>query len=412
MVRPLHPRQHMLTWGHSDVQVLASSPCCQELTSPSYWALCSLLPPPDTCWMEWAGQLSQEAILGRTLCPGLDLEGGRWHALLGSFLEGQHASRLQAKPGPPSPSRSAPDWPGNLAWRCSQPDLCSVFLAGTSLVQHLMTVLIRRHSQLFSGKAPEGPAAPHGGPPCTVGWGSEEVLGDSQAEPSGLHPPSLRISSMDGAAVATLSRNSPRGRGVCLVTHGPGKRLQTPSSWKPSFGQSGSRSGSSSPEVPTASSSRNWLVNGLSSLRGHRRSSSGDQLKDSASQRLSTYDNVPVPSPGPSAPSVSSLAWSGASSCEASLGGSISSCSAYSSLHPEGTPEPSPVPSSIEELRSPDPGHSLEEAAVCLSSSEPIEPSSLARDPAPHSKVLQGLVAELRAELCRQRTEHELSVRR
>ncbi|XP_054584949.1 rho GTPase-activating protein 22 isoform X1 [Eptesicus fuscus] len=283
-------------------------------------------------------------------------------------------------------------------------------MEGTSLVQHLMTVLIRGHSQLFSGRAPEGPAAPHGGPPCTVGWGSEEVPGDSQAEPGGPHPPSLRTSSLDGAAVAALSRNSPRGRG---------KRLQTLPGWKASFRQSGSRSSSSSPEVPTASSGGNWLVNGLSSLRGHRRASSGDRLKDSASQRLSTYDNVPAPSPGPSAPSVSSLAWSGASSCEASPGGSVSSCSACrasdsacSSLHPEGTPEPSLVPSSSEELRSPDPGRSLEEAAVCLSSSEPSEPGSPARDPTPHSTALQGLVAELRAELCRQRTAHELSVRR
>lgn len=160
-------------------------------------------------------------------------------------------------------------------------------------------------------------------------------------------------------------------------------------------------------------------MNGLSSLRGRRRASSGDRLKDSASQRLSTYDNVPAPSPGPSAPSVSSSAWSEASSCEASPGASVSSCtacrasdSACSSLHPEGTPEPSPVPSSSEELRSPNPGRSLEEAAVCPSSSEPSEPGSPARDPTPHSTALQGLVAELRAELCRQRTEHELSVRR
>ncbi|XP_015415145.1 PREDICTED: rho GTPase-activating protein 22 [Myotis davidii] len=261
-------------------------------------------------------------------------------------------------------------------------------MEGTSLVQHLMTVLIRRHSQLFSGRVPEGPAAPHGGPPCTVGWGSEVVPEDSQAEPGGPRPPSLRTSSLDGAAVATLSRNAPRG---------PGK----------------------SPEVPTVSSGGNWLMNGLSSLRGRRRASSGDRLKDSASQRLSTYDNVPAPSPGPSAPSVSSSAWSGASSCEASPGGSVSSCtacrasdSACSSLHPEGTPEPSSVPSSSEELRSPNPGRSLEEAAVRLSSSEPSEPGSPARDPTPHSTALQGLVAELRAELCRQRTEHELSVRR
>nr|KAF6294099.1 Rho GTPase activating protein 22 [Pipistrellus kuhlii] len=290
-------------------------------------------------------------------------------------------------------------------------------MEGTSLVQHLMTVLIRSHSQLFSGRVPEGPAAPHAGPPCTVGWGSEEAPGDSQAEPGGPRLPSLRTSSLDGAAVAALSRSSPRGRGGRPAARGTGKRLQTLPGWK-AFRPSGSRSGSSSPEAPTASSGGNWLVNGLSSLRGHRRASSGDRLQDGAAQRLSTYDNVPAPSPGPG-PSECSLAWSGGSSCGASSGGSVSSCSACrasdsacSSLHPEGTPEPSPAPSSSEELRSPDPGRSLEEAAVCLSSSEPSEPCSPARAPAPPSAALQGLVAELRAELCRQRTQHELSVRR
>ena len=43
----------------------------------------------------------------------------------------------------------------------------------------------------------------------------------------------------------------------------------------------------------------NWLINGLSSLRGHRRASSGERTRDSgssssssSSHRLSTYDNV------------------------------------------------------------------------------------------------------------------------
>lgn len=162
-------------------------------------------------------------------------------------------------------------------------------------------------------------------------------------------------------------------------------------------------------------------MNGLSSLRGHRRASSGDRLKDSSSsQRLSTYDNVPAPSLVPSTPSVSSTAWSGASSCEASAGGSVSSCtacrasdsSACSSLHFEGALEPSPFPSSSEECRSPDLGRSLDEVGIGLSSSEPSEPGSPARDHEHRATALQGLVSELRAELSRQRTEYELSVKR
>ncbi|XP_045052012.1 rho GTPase-activating protein 22 isoform X5 [Desmodus rotundus] len=304
-------------------------------------------------------------------------------------------------------------------------------MEGTSLVQHLMTVLIHKHSQLFTSRTTEGPAYPHGGPPCTVGWGSKEVTRDSQAEPSSPSAPGLpshRTSSLDGATVAALSRNSPLGPGShCrLTTSGPGKRMQTLPNWKSSFWQSGSRSGSlkagsSSQEVPIISSGGNWLMNGLSSLRGHRRASSGDRLKDSStSQRLSTYDNVPAASLFPSTPSVSSSVWSGPSSFEASAGGSISSCtacrasdsSACSSLLTEGALEPSAFPSSSEDRRSPDLGRCLYEVGLCPSSSEPSDPGSPVQDRAHHSRSLQGLVAELRAELCQQRTEYEISVKR
>ncbi|KAF6107495.1 Rho GTPase activating protein 22 [Phyllostomus discolor] len=305
-------------------------------------------------------------------------------------------------------------------------------MEGTSLVQHLMTVLIRKHSQLFTARTTEGPASPHGSPPCTVEWGSEEVTRDSQGEPRSPRAPGLpshrRTSSLDGATVAALSRNSPLGPGSHsgLTTSSPGKRMQTLPSWKSSFRQSGSRSGSpkagsSSLEMPIISSGRNWFMNGLSSLRSHHGASSGDRLKDlSTSQRLSTYDNVPAASLFPSTPSMSSSAWSGASSFEASAGGSISSCtacrasdsSACSSLLTEGASEPSPFPSSSEDHRSPDLGHSLDEVGLCPSSSEPSDPGSLAQDRAHYSTTLQGLVTELRAELCQQRTEYETSVKR
>ncbi|XP_004408648.1 PREDICTED: rho GTPase-activating protein 22 isoform X4 [Odobenus rosmarus divergens] len=305
-------------------------------------------------------------------------------------------------------------------------------MEGTSLVQHLMTVLIRKHCQLFTARAEEGPASPRGGPPCTVGWGSEEVPRDGQPEPSSPSSPGLpshRTSSLDGATVAALSRTSPMGLGSrgSPATTSPGKKVQTLPSWKSSFWQSGSRSGSpkvgsSSLEVPIISSGGNWLMNGLSSLRGHRRASSGERLKDSgSSQRLSTYDNVPPPSGlFASTPSVASTAWSGASSCEASARGSVSSCtacrasdsSACSSLHTEGALEPSPFPSSSEGRRSPDLGHGLDEVGTCISSSEPSDPGSPTQDYARCSEALQGLVTELRAELCRQRTEYETSIKR
>eukprot|EP00069_Balaena_mysticetus_P003193 bmy_04265T0 len=304
-------------------------------------------------------------------------------------------------------------------------------MEGTSLVQHLMTVLIRKHSQLFTSRTTEGPASPRGSPPCTVGWGSEEVTRDSRAEPGSPSAPGLpshRTSSLDGAAVAAFSRTSSTGLGSrsSPAATSPGKKVQTLPNWRSSFRQSGSRSGSpkvgtSSLEVPIISSGGNWLMNGLSSLRGHRRASSGDRFKDSGSeQRLSTYDNVPLPSPFPSTPSVASMPWSGASSCEASARGSVSSCtacrasdsSACSSLHTEGALEPSPVPSSSEECRSPDLDHGLDRVGACISSSEPSDPGSPTQDFAHRTEALQGLVTELRAELCRQRTEYETSVKR
>uniref|UniRef100_A0A2K5RXA6 Rho GTPase activating protein 22 n=1 Tax=Cebus imitator TaxID=2715852 RepID=A0A2K5RXA6_CEBIM len=292
-------------------------------------------------------------------------------------------------------------------------------MEGTSLIQHLMTVLIRKHSQLFTAPTPEGPTSPRAGQQCAVGWGSEEVTRDSQGEPGGPSLPTHRTSSLDGAAVAVLSRTAPTEPGSRCS---PGKKVQTLPSWKSSFRQPGSRSGSpkgggSSLEVPIISSGGNWLMNGLSSLRGHRRASSGDRLKDSGSvQRLSTYDNVPPAGLVPGTPSVASMVWSGASSSESSAGGSLSSCTACrasdssrSSLHTEWALEPSPLPSSSEDPKSLDLGHSLEEAGTGASNSEPGSPT---RERVRRSEALQGLVAELRAELCRQRTEYERSVKR
>ncbi|XP_076690654.1 rho GTPase-activating protein 22 isoform X6 [Callospermophilus lateralis] len=293
-------------------------------------------------------------------------------------------------------------------------------MEGTSLVQHLMTVLIRKHSQLFTTPAPEGPASPSRVPQCTVGWGSEEIPSDSQGEPGGSSLPTHRTSSLDGPAAAMLSRTSPPSLGSQggPAATSPGKRVQTLPNWKSSFRQPGSRSGSpkagsSSLEVPIISSGGNWLMNGLSSLRGHRRASSEDRLKNSGStQRLSTYDNVPPPSLFPSTVSVTSTLSSreaSISSCTACRASDSSTCS---SLHTEWALEPSPLPSSSEDHRSLDLGHSLDEAGVGGgSSSEPKDPGSPTQDHSRHCQALQGLVAELRAELSRQRTEYETSLK-
>nr|XP_012600033.1 rho GTPase-activating protein 22 isoform X1 [Microcebus murinus] len=295
-------------------------------------------------------------------------------------------------------------------------------MEGTSLVQHLMTVLIRKHSQLFSASAAPAPAAPRGGPHCAVGWGPEEVSRDSQGGPGGPALPAQRTSSLDRAAAAVLARASSTGLGSRPAPAGPAKKVQTLPGWKSSFRQPGSGSVSpkgvgSSLEVPIISSGGNWLMNGLSTLRGHRRASSGDRLPDSDSaQRLSTYDNVPPPSLAPGTPSAASSAWSWPSWGEASAGASLSSCtacrasdsSARSSLHAEWALEPSPLPSDSEDRHSPGPGRSADEAG----GREPREPGSPVRERARRSEALQGLVSELRGELSRQRAEYELSMKR
>ncbi|XP_049996694.1 rho GTPase-activating protein 22 isoform X2 [Alexandromys fortis] len=295
-------------------------------------------------------------------------------------------------------------------------------MEGTSLVQHLMTVLIRKHGQLFAATSLEEPASSRGTVQGTVEWGSEEVPQDHHGEPGSPGLPTHRTSSLDGPAAAVLSRTSPPrlGSQTGPAATSPGKRMHTLPGWKSSFRQ-GSRSespkgGSSSLEVPIISGG-NWLINGLSSLRGHRRASSGDRLKDTgSSQRLSTYDNVPPSSHFPSTASVASMAWSAASS---SREASVSSCTACrasdsstcSSLHTEWALEPSPLPSSSEDHRSPDLGHSLEETCVGSGSSEPNDPGSPTQAHVRRCRALQGQVAELRAELSQQKTEYERSLK-
>lgn len=297
-------------------------------------------------------------------------------------------------------------------------------MEGTSLVQHLMTVLIRKHGQLFATPSFEEPASPRGTVQGTVEWGSEEVTRDHQGEPGSSGLPTHRTSSLDGPAAAVLSRTSPPrlGSQAGPAATSPGKRMHTLPGWKSSFRQQGSRSESpkgvsSSLEVPIISSGGNWLINGLSSLRSHRRASSGDRLKDTGSaQRLSTYDNVPPSSHLSSTASVASTAWSVASSSREASIGSCTACrasnsSACSSLHTEWALEPSPLPSSSEGHPSPDLGHSLDEACVGSGSSEPNDPGSPSQAHVRRCRALQGQVAELRAELCHQRIEYQRSLK-
>ncbi|XP_065263929.1 rho GTPase-activating protein 22 [Emys orbicularis] len=304
-------------------------------------------------------------------------------------------------------------------------------MEGTSLVQHLMTVLISEHGQIFAisqadaaGAQPEARSVLQR---SMVEWISEEDGEESRSEKSAPSPADLPSSSAmaPDAAPSSLAKNAPQEHGskATQPATSPSKRVQTLPTWKYSFRQQGARSvspklGSSSLDIPNLSSSGNWLMNGLYSLRGHRRTSSGERVKDSgSSQRLSTYDNVPSSSLSLSAHSIASTAWS-TSSCEISVVDSVSSCpacrasdsSALSSLRTEWATHGS---LSQSEVKTVDLENSMERFEMCISScSEQSDLAAASKDSARCSRALQSLVSELKTGLSKQRTEYESSIKR
>uniref|UniRef100_H3CA48 Rho GTPase activating protein 22 n=1 Tax=Tetraodon nigroviridis TaxID=99883 RepID=H3CA48_TETNG len=194
-------------------------------------------------------------------------------------------------------------------------------MEGTSLVQHLMTVLIREHIRLYSGREQEGPQTElpvqgHQPQPRSLGaWISEEDLQNCPVSnpEQDMHSSASSLDAKLCAAVTPTQTpnmsSGPKlgtssGKGETVVS--PSKQTKSAPSWKYSFksssaprSQSQAKQGSGGRSSPAVSSGGggNWLMNGLSSLRGHRRTSSGERStrdRDStgSSQRLSTYDNV------------------------------------------------------------------------------------------------------------------------
>ncbi|XP_056350582.1 rho GTPase-activating protein 22 isoform X8 [Oenanthe melanoleuca] len=271
-------------------------------------------------------------------------------------------------------------------------------MEGTSLVQQLMTVLISEQGRIFAVPQAEGsqleirPVRQR----STVEWISEEDGEDGRSQHSAASPADLP----SGNAVPPEATPGPAvkitppehsGKSTQPATS-PSKRVQTLPPWKVSFRQQGARSVSpklgSSLDIPNLSSSGNWLMNGLYSLRGHRRTASGERVKDScSSQRLSTYDNVPSSSLSLSTHSMASSTWS-TSSCEISVMDSS-------------------------EVKTADLENSMDRFEACSSSSsEQSDPAAASRDSVQCSRALQSLVVELKTELSKQRTEYETSIKR
>ncbi|XP_030131874.1 rho GTPase-activating protein 22 isoform X1 [Taeniopygia guttata] len=303
-------------------------------------------------------------------------------------------------------------------------------MEGTSLVQHLMTVLISEQGRIFAVPQADVPGSQLEIRPMrqrsTVEWISEEDGEDSRSQNSAASPadlPSGNAVALEATPGPTVKITPPEQSGKSTQpATSPSKRVQTLPPWKYSFRQQGARSvspklGSSSLDIPNLSSSGNWLMNGLYSLRGHRRTASGERVKDScSSQRLSTYDNVPSSSLSLSTHSMASTTWS-TSSCEISVMDSVSSCpacrasdsSALSSLKTEWVTQGS---LSQSEVKTADLENSMDRFEGCSSSSEQSDPAAASRDSVQCSRALQSLVVELKTELSKQRTEYETSIKR
>lgn len=326
-----------------------------------------------------------------------------------------------------------------------------------------MTVLIREHIRLYSGKDQEGPTAPQTELPVqghqlqhrSLGaWISEEDLQSCPVSnpDQELHSSASSLDAKLCAAVTpTQTPNlnpgpklgSSSGKGETLVS--PSKQAKTVPSWKYSFKSSSaprsqtqakqSSSGSSVADITSVSSGGggNWLMNGLSSLRGHRRTSSGERStrdRDStgSSQRLSTYDNVTSSSSMGSVPSVASTPWS-TSSCEISVPDSGSEPSANCGIGGVGGDKG-------ERLRESDGGRdggmttdpsseqdSCEAMELCSSSAACSENGNMAMAAGVPSIImsedgegtnlsLSSLVEELKDELRKQKTSYEARIQK
>ncbi|KTF81115.1 hypothetical protein cypCar_00017808 [Cyprinus carpio] len=296
-------------------------------------------------------------------------------------------------------------------------------MEGTSQVQHLMTVLISEHERLYAGI--EGDAFSEQTRSCLQGqrgmaeWiSSEEMLNCSSLSQTSKVAESVcgSATSLDmNTGAPTTAKMTPQGK--VGVTVSPSKQAKSLPSWKYSFKSGGVRSqpakiGGSSLDVSTLPSTGNWLMNGLSSLRSHRRTSSGERMgKDSVlSHRLSTYDNVTLSSL--SVPSVASTPWS-TSSCEILVDDSVDSdpsgkvdWSVGGSVQGQSGDRNSEVTKSSEALEM------CVSSAGCSENGSGEDAVNVTGDTDISKTTLNSLVTELKDELKKQKVNYESQIRR
>uniref|UniRef100_A0ACB8F7F9 Uncharacterized protein n=1 Tax=Sphaerodactylus townsendi TaxID=933632 RepID=A0ACB8F7F9_9SAUR len=264
--------------------------------------------------------------------------------------------------------------------------------AGTSLIQQLMTVLISEHGQIFSPSSVDGSGAPADNP--APDWISKK---ENRTPGSACLP-------LEGApSLLKALIPEPPSQGSCNQAPGsPGTREQILPTRKCSFCQPGTKSFGPKVDVPSLPSSGNWLWNGLCSLHSHRKAPSTEHTRDSSSfHRLSIYDNVPLSSQG--SPSTS---WKGSLAGE-SVNSWATCRSGDSSTQTEWAAR-GPLLSSVARLE-----NSTERSDTFFSrTSEPKSLAAASRDSVACSGALQSLVVELKAELSKQRVDHEANIQR
>ncbi|XP_044069045.1 rho GTPase-activating protein 22 isoform X3 [Siniperca chuatsi] len=199
-------------------------------------------------------------------------------------------------------------------------------MEGSSQVQYLMTVLISEHARLYQQEEPETeteiPPQQQQSPiqRCKVEWLSEEDTDPPLSSGTGSKTPKEKPQSSTPSTDSTTTAPSlitmlekgedgqiegkgkskieekvdgkahskTEGKGGSEVAVSPSKQSKALPSWRCSFKGSATsggprgKIGGSAGDVSAAGGS-NWLMNGLSSLRAHRRTtSSGERLKDSS----------------------------------------------------------------------------------------------------------------------------------
>ncbi|XP_071386548.1 rho GTPase-activating protein 22 [Centroberyx affinis] len=358
-------------------------------------------------------------------------------------------------------------------------------MEGSSQVQHLMTLLISEHSRLYQREEPETetktPTQPQQSPAqrCKVEWVAEEDV-DPQPSPSSGSSSKLPKEDLQSSSPSVETKHSEpsplsapekgedsqierqgkgktegkvdgkmdskiEGKAGTGVALSPSKQSKALPSWRCSFkggaGPGGPRGkmGGSAGDVSAAGGS-NWLMNGLSSLRAHRRTaSSGERLKDSTlslkestlslketlkdsqrdsaedthsptsatlshrallqSHRLSAYDNVTVAPSSLSLPADTSSLWT---SFEISL------------AEPEGSDQGSGLGKGQERpAEAKDSTNALDHGVSSISAGSEAEPGDDTTDQGSGTNEgLTNLVCELKQELKMQRTSYETCIRK